>query len=204
MGADSQQGNRRERKKERTRESIISIALELFRKQGYESTAMEQIAEEADISKATLYKYFSNKEAIVAGYLSDSVRDNEQELSRIISEEPDTRSRLMALLLKLFQWNEQNRDIVRMHTSMRIKDLVEFRDSPDRHSNFYSVLYRIVETGQDAGEIRGDIPAGVLALYLKTMYLVPFIQWLAGCDRLSHEKGIAELIEIFLGGAQSR
>ncbi|WP_296561518.1 TetR/AcrR family transcriptional regulator [uncultured Acetobacterium sp.] len=56
------------RKKELTdfhRESIIKIAETLFEKNGVESTSMNDIAREAEYSKATLYVYFKNKEEIV-------------------------------------------------------------------------------------------------------------------------------------------
>jgi len=56
------------RKKELTdfhRDSIIKTAETLFEKNGVENTTMNDIAREAEYSKATLYVYFRNKEEIV-------------------------------------------------------------------------------------------------------------------------------------------
>jgi AcrR family transcriptional regulator len=55
----------RERKKEQTRASIQRAALELIAAQGYESTTCEQIAAAAEVSPATLFRYFPTKEDIV-------------------------------------------------------------------------------------------------------------------------------------------
>ncbi|MFF7459267.1 TetR family transcriptional regulator [Kitasatospora sp. NPDC008115] len=55
----------RERKKARTRAAIQQQALRLFRDQGYDATTMEQIAEAAEVSTSTIFRYFPTKEELV-------------------------------------------------------------------------------------------------------------------------------------------
>ena len=55
----------REKKAQRNRERIVNEALELFRKNGYEQTTMESIAEAADLSASTLYRAFPTKDSII-------------------------------------------------------------------------------------------------------------------------------------------
>ena len=55
----------RERKKQKTRESIQRMALRLFEKQGYQETTIEQIAAAAEISPSTFFNYFPTKEDVV-------------------------------------------------------------------------------------------------------------------------------------------
>jgi len=55
----------RERKKARTRASIQRIALQLFRERGYEATTTSQIAEAAEVSESTFFRYFPTKEDVV-------------------------------------------------------------------------------------------------------------------------------------------
>lgn len=55
----------RERKKAKTRLAIQEHALRLFRAQGYEKTTVEQIAEAAEVSPSTFFRYFPAKEDVV-------------------------------------------------------------------------------------------------------------------------------------------
>ncbi|HEV7185415.1 MAG TPA: TetR family transcriptional regulator [Leifsonia sp.] len=55
----------RERKKAQTRASVQSIALDLFSKQGYDATTVDQIITLAQISESTFFRYFPTKEDLV-------------------------------------------------------------------------------------------------------------------------------------------
>lgn len=59
------------------RQRILDAAHHLFRAEGFRGASMERIAEAAGVSKATLYGYFADKEAVfegVAAAFADQLR----------------------------------------------------------------------------------------------------------------------------------
>jgi AcrR family transcriptional regulator len=56
------------------REQLIGVARELFADQGYEATSMEEIAEQAKVSKPVVYEHFKSKEGIYAVIIDREVR----------------------------------------------------------------------------------------------------------------------------------
>lgn len=65
----------RELKKQRTRATLIDVAIHLCIQQGYDNTTVEQIAAAAGIAPRTFSRYFSNKDAVVVAILDDVARD---------------------------------------------------------------------------------------------------------------------------------
>jgi AcrR family transcriptional regulator len=55
----------RERKKAKTRAAIRSQAIRMFAEHGYAATTVEQIAEAAEISPSTFFRYFATKEMVI-------------------------------------------------------------------------------------------------------------------------------------------
>ena len=58
-------GGLRERKKQRSRAAIADAALDLFAEQGFEATTVAAVAERADVSPATVARYFPTKESLL-------------------------------------------------------------------------------------------------------------------------------------------
>jgi len=55
----------RKRKKAQTRESLIAAAMELFDKNGFESTTVDEIAALAEVSRRTFFRYFATKDLVL-------------------------------------------------------------------------------------------------------------------------------------------
>jgi AcrR family transcriptional regulator len=72
----------RERKKQRTRATLIDAAVELCDRQGFERTTVDQIAAVADVSPRTFSRYFVTKDAIALALIDDAIELAAVELAR--------------------------------------------------------------------------------------------------------------------------
>jgi AcrR family transcriptional regulator len=109
-------GGLRERKKARTRASIREHALRLFREQGYHATTVEKIAEAAEISPSTFFRYFPTKEDLV---LQD---DMDTRMIEALERQPAGLSPLAAIraaVREMFaSYGEADLDVVRQTTQL--------------------------------------------------------------------------------------
>ena len=78
----------RERKKRRTRQTIIDVALKLFAERGYAETTLSEIAEAADISPSTFFNYFPAKDAIVFALTDQLVESARERVAKRPDDEP--------------------------------------------------------------------------------------------------------------------
>ncbi len=87
----------RSRKKQKTRREIENAALELFADQGYEATTVDQIAERAEVSKATFFRYFGTKGEVILGDAGDQY----SQLQKAIIERPPGEDDLSAVRIAI-------------------------------------------------------------------------------------------------------
>src|SRR6201985_3619407 len=85
---------------DKIKESIKRAAQELFRKFGYHKTSVNEIAKKARIAKATIYKYFDSKEAVLHALLMDYIKISVDELIHTATPEMDEEAQLNSLIMK--------------------------------------------------------------------------------------------------------
>jgi len=85
---------------DKIKESIKRAAQDLFRKFGYHKTSVNEIAKRAKIAKATIYKYFDSKEAVLHVLLMDYIKESVDELVNANTTEQDEEAHLSTLIMK--------------------------------------------------------------------------------------------------------
>lgn len=193
---------RSERKKKETRQKIVNVAMDLFQSQGFNNTTMEQIAEEADIARKTLYNHFPVKEAIVDDYVRGISKESTQEAFETLQNLPDTRSRLKNTLEKVYEWVEINPEIIGICLGYRLKNM--YQGAGYSSGGSQGLIAEIIRLGQQASEIRQDIPAKLLVKQLDTLRMTVVLDWLSDTSRIELRKEMAKLVDLFLDGAMAR
>jgi AcrR family transcriptional regulator len=100
----------RERKKQRTRETIARAARELFAERGYHATTLPEIAEAADVSTRTIFAYFPSKEDI----LFSDFPIMKESLARALDERPEGEDALETVrkfIISLHEFEKSDLDV---------------------------------------------------------------------------------------------
>ena len=88
------------RRRDRRKAEIVRTATELLAAQGYQGMSLEEVAEQTDIAKATLYYYFESKDELVLAALESLTEEvlSRLEARRATVEDESAVERLRALI----------------------------------------------------------------------------------------------------------
>lgn len=138
------------------RQVILTAAGELFMHQGYGATSVDAVARAAGVSKATLYAYFTSKDALFATIVNEACHDNIVVGAFLPKEVTDLEAALTALGGRMLRFLLQDRALA-IHRVV-IAESVRF---PELGRAFYDngpALFRTVFAAwlllqQDAGRL---------------------------------------------------
>lgn len=195
--------NRRERKKEKTKDSIINCAVDFFRAKGFLETSMEEIAEMSDVSKGTLYNYFRDKESILVGYFQNVIADYSDEVKGSLKEHNDIKSQLNNLLNFNNQIFLNDVELAAIYLRYRFQTMFNTNplDNPER-SGLENLILEIIKEGQDNNELRRDIPLVIIARNFMFLYMSFFISNTYGKEIFELDILKNQLINLLLNGAK--
>lgn len=195
---------RTERRKEETKKKIISIALGLFREQGFEATTMETIAETADIAKGTLYNYFPVKEAILDEYIRRNFQERNLTVTAQIQQLPDTAARMKSVFNELLTGVQAQSVIFEKYLIYRMQHWISFHQEKDEKSGFQLLASEIVRLGQTDGELRSDLPTGILEDLCEYVFMLAVKEFYLNSENFSAPQSIQLSVDVFLNGTKTK
>ncbi len=140
-------------------ELILDSAEKLFVEKGYTATSINDIAEEADFSRTSIYQYFSSKEEIYLDILERYTEPLTERLRQVTADVPTVPDKIRAFLDELRKLKREKSNffelyfIQRHQVEPRLPD--EFRKQLNakrrRLENVFREFYR---EGIEKGEVR--------------------------------------------------
>ena len=140
-----------------TRGRIISAAWKLFYEQGYEDTTVEDIVFESETSKGSFYHYFDGKDALL-GTLAYVFDEKYDQLKETMDPTLDAIDKLIYLNHELFAMIDGgiSMDLLTRLLSTQLLARGE-KHLLDRNRTYFKLLRQIIDEGQKAGQLRGDL-----------------------------------------------
>jgi len=181
---------------EESRQAILRSTLKLLKETGFPQLSIEAIAADADVSKATVYRWWPTKAALVADAFSASA-DEELRFPNTGSVQKDM-SLQMRRLIRIFRSPRGKVVAALLGGGQSDPELIAaFRERflwPRRRQ-----AYQTLQRGID----RGELPAGIdLDLMLDSLYGPIYMRFLIRHDEL-HESFADELCGLVVSGVQN-
>ena len=181
-------------------EALVDVAVQVFLRHGYDGASLDQVAEAAGITKASIYYHAAGKEALLAhgagraldalfavldepAALDGRALDRFRHVVRRTIEITIERLPEVALLLRVRGNTESERWIL------------------DRRRRFDRLVAKIVLEAQSKGELRADIEAGLITRLLFGM-LNSVTEWYRPGGGLSPADVIAAAMHIAFDGLE--
>jgi len=164
---------RRERKRLEIRDRLYTSAIDLIVERGFDAATMDEIAERADVARATAFNYFPQKVAFLREW-GERRRAHVAEV--MAAEQGSSRSaaeqlrRYLALLAEL---NTESRQatVTLMDASIRIGDALRLPSLDPK-------LTELIEAGQRSDEFRSDVDAVQAGTLLAAGYFSAVLRWI--------------------------
>lgn len=177
-----------------TKERILSEALDIFARHGFEGARMEKIASQVGINKASLYFYFKSKEELFRQLFQDMIAKYRSNLKIMLADNVDQSSekRLVELYREYLKYNWNNAEMdfwnrIYYFPPETMKSEI-YRITDEICEEFIQYLTEIFQEGIRQGEIRPLDPQRMAKTYY---YILTCIS--LSVDIMSEEEGLSDM-----------
>ena len=189
-----------------TRQEILRAALKRFAHGGYAATSVQQIVDDAGVSKPTLYYYFSDKAELFQALVNEAHDERYRLLQQAVAKTQNIQAQLVEILTVLFDYFRANRELMRISMATAFAapgEMPEGCDCSARCERNFEFLHDLIKQGQIRGELGQRFTSNELAFgfygqanaYLMTQLLAPESDF----NRQTAER----IVDLFVFGANA-
>jgi AcrR family transcriptional regulator len=158
------------KKSDKTRALLFCVALDLFRRKGFDAATMRDIAAEAQLAPGAAYYYFPSKDAIVMDYYNQIVEEHEQRVLADLPHAATLRERLTLVMQTKLDLLREDRPL--------LQSLFRFAGTPGHPLSVFGpstraqreksiALFRsVVEPDELPNDVRQLLPPTLWALHM--------------------------------------
>ncbi|MFE6074821.1 TetR/AcrR family transcriptional regulator [Paenibacillus sp. JNUCC31] len=187
-----------ERRKQKKIEQIYSVSFQLFSKFGFQKVSVNEIAQHAKVSPATIYNYFRTKEQLYSDMLMNWMDKQLEQYENILDSElsfPEKTKEIMMMEAKNLKMIS---DEFQKTPSPEMSGLVELMESytEQKIMQFYM---RFVAMGKQEGYIQRDQTVEMITMYF-TMYKNELGRYWKASNQEAVTQNMDQLMDLFFYG----
>jgi len=171
------------------RAAILETAADLVAEHGILGVTMSQIAETAGIGRATLYKYFTDVESILAAWHEHHIEQHVAQL-RAASEDRAEPSERLTAVLERFAFIQHERRV--HHATELAAHLHGGEHVVQAERELRSLIRSVLDEAAHTGHIRGDVTVDELVPYC--------IRAVSAAADLSSKAAVRRLVRVVTDG----
>ncbi|WP_051325428.1 TetR/AcrR family transcriptional regulator [Glycomyces tenuis] len=177
--------------RDRTATGILDAAAQVFSERG-EAASMAEVASAAGVGRATLYRYFPSRQALLNGLVELAFAELQARVADAELDTVDVREGLSRLCRGFMTAGTRFAFMARMGGEPADKD-------PETEHEIARPIRELLRRGVADGTLRGDIPTEIL-FSLFTGLIQNSLRLMAGGE-LGPEQASAAVIAVFFDGA---
>lgn len=188
--------DRRTRRRQEGRDRVYRAAIALFVARGFDNTTMDDIAEQADVARATVFNYFQRKTAFLDEW---AARRRQRALSAVRAEHlsdrplPEILARYMTELAKVSS-ETRAETVALMNASVESTNLL-------RNPHLARELTGFVAKARQTGEVRASVDPEQAGLMVATTYFAILTRWVSDdVEPFDLAEKLLQAVDIICGG----
>jgi TetR/AcrR family acrAB operon transcriptional repressor len=191
-----------------TRENVLTAALRVFSQNGYSATRLEDIARAAEVTRGAIYHHFGSKEELYKALVTERSSGINQLAEEIVAEGGSPKRILHRLLVKLFEYLEQDDEyralleltVSKVEITAGLESIAN--DTVQGRRQLAAYFRDLLKQGIQAGEFRSDLPlepaANALVSFMNGVGLI----WIQDPRAFSVRDDAEDLVGVFLKGIE--
>ncbi len=184
---------------------MLAAAIELFSEKGYHNVSMYEIAQKAEFSIGTIYKFFKNKEGLYKSLIVEQADRFHDALTNAIEETDDEIEKLRNYVKTKSKVFKDNVSVVRLYfaetrgASFNIKAGLDC-EIRERYGRFMHTLALIFENGMKNNRFRKIGRPYDLAVALDSVCNGFLLLWLESPEQNPYPENPDVILNIFFKG----
>ena len=190
-----------------TGKQILQAALKRFANAGYAATSVQQIVDDAQLSKPALYYHFRDKAGLFQALVHQAHDTRYQVLCAAAARSRNIREQLEHILMDLFDCIRQNRELMRISFATmfaapgEVPANLQCAEKCERNFEF---VHSLIRQAQASGELDGRFDSREMAAGFYGLANFYLISQLIRPEETPDLQAVRRIVDLFLTGAGTR
>lgn len=181
------------RERKFTDAELFAATKVIFIRDGYDSFTFSKLATVLNVSRGSIYKYYENKDELIAEFLMFEMNHFLNEFNTL-DKEADFQTQFQVLIDFIFEYNNSNHilDIIKqiqVNSTRTIEDATQSRLS-EYYVDMYKQFQGFVDVGRKEKVIKSHLPTAILlgmifqTIAIPNHFGIPKEEWIASIKEI--------------------